>query len=252
MAGHSHWANIARKKSVIDQKRGKMWSKLAKAIMVAAKSGGGDPAANLRLRYAIIDAKAGNMPRDTIDRAIKKGTGELEGVNFEEVLYEGYGPNGVAVLCDILTDNRNRTAGEVRKIFELAGGKLGATGCVAWMFDRKGLISIPADQTDEESLMDLALEAGADDVRHEDSSFIVTCDPNAYSTVCDAIDAAGLTTDMRQITRIPKDTVDLDVEAARTVLKLMDALDDHDDVQTVAANFNIPDEAMAAIEAAQS
>jgi YebC/PmpR family DNA-binding regulatory protein len=252
MAGHSHWANIARKKSVIDQKRGKMWSKLAKAIMVAAKSGGGDPAANLRLRYAIIDAKAGNMPKDTIDRAIKKGTGELEGVNFEEVLYEGYGPNGVAVLCDILTDNRNRTAGEVRKIFEMAGGKLGATGCVAWMFDRKGFISIPEDQTDEETLMDLALEAGADDVRHEGSSFIVTCDPNAYSTVCDAIDAASLTTDMRQITRIPKDTVDLDVEAARTVLKLMDSLDDHDDVQTVAANFNIPDEAMAAIEAGQT
>ena len=166
MAGHSHWANIAHKKSLIDNKRGKLWSKLAKGIIVAAKAGGGDPAANLRLRYAIIDAKAGNMPKDTIDRAIKKGTGELEGVNFEEILYEGYGPSGVAMLCDILTDNRNRTAGEVRKIFEIAGGKLGATGCVAWMFDRKGLLEIPADQTDEESLMDLALEAGADDVRH--------------------------------------------------------------------------------------
>ena len=166
MAGHSHWANIAHKKALIDTKRGKLWSKLAKAIIVAAKAGGGDPDANLRLRYAIIDAKAGNMPKDTIDRAIKKGTGELEGVNFEEILYEGYGPGGVAVLCDILTDNRNRTAGEVRKIFEIAGGKLGATGCVAWMFDRKGLLDIPASQTDEESLMDLALEAGADDVRH--------------------------------------------------------------------------------------
>jgi YebC/PmpR family DNA-binding regulatory protein len=249
MAGHSHWANIARKKSVIDQKRGKVWSKLAKAIMVAAKSGGGDPNANLRLRYAIIDAKAGNMPRGTIDRAIKKGTGELEGVNFEEVLYEGYGPSGVAVLCDILTDNRNRTAGEVRKIFEIAGGKLGATGCVAWMFDRKGLIIIPASATDEESLMELALDAGASDVRHVGETFEVICDPEAYTAVCDAIDAASLTTDSREITRIPKDTVDLDVETARSVLKLMDNLDDHDDVQKVAANFNIPDEAMAVIEA---
>ncbi len=248
MAGHSHWANIARKKSLIDSKRGKLWSKLAKAIMVAAKSGGGDPAGNLRLRYAIIDAKAGNMPKDTIDRAVKKGTGELEGVTFEEILYEGYGPGGVAILCDILTDNRNRTAGEVRKIFELAGGKLGATGCVAWMFDRKGLVEIPASQVDEEKLMDLALEAGADDVRQSGSNFEVICDPNVYSTVCEAIDAAGLTTELRQITRIPKDTVDLDPETARSVLKLLDALDDHDDVQGVAANFNIPDEAMAAIE----
>jgi YebC/PmpR family DNA-binding regulatory protein len=242
MAGHSHWANIARKKSLIDNKRGKLWSKLAKAIMVAAKSGGGDPAGNLRLRYAIIDAKAGNMPKDTIDRAIKKGTGELEGVTFEEILYEGYGPGGVAILCDILTDNRNRTAGEVRKIFEMAGGKLGATGCVAWMFDRKGLVEIPASQIDEEKLMELALEAGADDVRQTGSNFEVICDPNVYSTVCDAIDAAGLTTELRQITRIPKDTVDLDPETARSVLKLMDALDDHDDVEAVHANFDIPTE----------
>ena len=148
MAGHSHWANIAHKKSLIDAKRGKLWSKLSKAIIVAAKAGGGDPAMNLRLRYAIDDAKAVSMPKDNIERAIKKGTGELESVSFEEVLYEGYGPGGVAVLCDILTDNRNRTAPEVRKIFEIAGGKLGATGCVAWMFDRKGLITIPASQTE--------------------------------------------------------------------------------------------------------
>jgi YebC/PmpR family DNA-binding regulatory protein len=171
MAGHSHWANIAHKKSAIDAKRGKLWSKLAKGIIIAAKAGGGDPNANLRLRYAIIDAKAGNMPKDTIDRAIKKGTGELEGVNYEEILYEGYGPGGVAVLCDILTDNRNRTAPEVRKIFEMAGGKLGGAGSVAWMFDRKGLLVIPAGQTDEESLMDLALEAGADDVQHIGETF---------------------------------------------------------------------------------
>jgi YebC/PmpR family DNA-binding regulatory protein len=248
MAGHSHWANIAHKKSLIDSKRGKLWSKLAKAIMVAARAGGGDPASNLRLRYAIIDAKEGNMPKDTIDRAIKKGTGELEGVNFEEVLYEGYGPGGVAVLCEILTDNRNRTAGEVRKIFELAGGKLGATGCVAWMFERKGVLEIPSSQTSEDALMDLALEAGADDVRRSGENFEIISEPDVFTTVCDAVDAAGLTTEVRQLTRMPKDTIDLDTETARSVLKLMDALDDHDDVQKVAANFNIPDEAMAAIE----
>jgi YebC/PmpR family DNA-binding regulatory protein len=249
MAGHSHWANIAHKKSLIDNKRGKLWSKLAKAIIIAAKAGGSDPATNLRLRYAIIDAKAGNMPKDTIDRAVKKGTGELEGVNYEEILYEGYGPGGVAVLCDILTDNRNRTAGEVRKIFEIAGGKLGATGCVAWMFDRKGLFQIPADQTDEDTLMELALDAGAEDVRRSGNSFEVICDPDAFNAVTDALESAGLKTEVRQLTRIPKDTVDLDVGSARVVLKLMDALDDHDDVQNVAANFNIPEDALAAIEA---
>jgi YebC/PmpR family DNA-binding regulatory protein len=248
MAGHSHWAGIKHKKALIDNRRGKLWSKLSKAIIVAAKIGGGDPAANLRLRYAIIDAKAGNMPKDTIDRAIKKGTGEMEGVNFEEVLYEGYGAGGVAVLCDILTDNRNRTAGEIRKVFEIHGGKLGATGCVAWMFDRKGLLLIPDSQVSEDALVELALEAGADDVRHVGENYEVTCDPTAYSSVCDAVDAAGLTTESREITRIPKDTVDLDVETARSVLKLIDALDDHDDVQKVAANFNIPDEALAEIQ----
>ena len=249
MAGHSHWAGIKHKKALIDNKRGKLWSKLSKAIIVAAKVGGPDPATNLRLRYAINDAKAASMPKDTIDRATKKGSGELEGSNFEEVVYEGYGPGGVAVLCDILTDNRNRTAPEIRKLFEIAGGNLGATGCVAWMFDRKGLIAIPADETDEESLMELALEAGADDVRRVGESFEITCDPDRFSVLSDAIEKASLAPEVIELTQIPKDTVDLDVEAARGVLKLMDMLDDHDDVQKVAANFNIPDDAMAAIEA---
>jgi YebC/PmpR family DNA-binding regulatory protein len=249
MAGHSHWANIAQKKSVIDAKRGKLWSKLSKAIILAAKMGGGDPSANLRLRYAINDAKAVSMPKDNIERAIKKGTGELDGGNLDEILYEGYGPGGVAVLCEILTDNRNRTAPEVRKIFEMAGGKLGATGCVSWMFDRKGLIIMGKSQIDEESLMELALEAGADDVQTYDDTYEVIAEPDTFGAVCEALDAKGLATQSREITRIPKDTVDLDVETARAVLKMMNSLDDHDDVQSVSANFNIPDEAMAELEA---
>lgn len=249
MAGHSHWANIARKKSAIDAKRGKVWSKLSKAIIVAARMGGGDPDANLRLRYAINDAKAVSMPKDNIERAIKKGTGELDGGNLEEVLYEGIGPAGVAIMCEILTDNRNRTAPEIRKLFEVCGGKLGATGCAAWTFDRKGVIVIADDKTNEESLMELAIEAGADDVRHEDGSYEVVCEPDAYSDVCDAIAAAEIETESRDLTWVPKDTIDLSVDDARNVLKLMERLDDHDDVQNVAANFDISDEVMAEIEA---
>ena len=250
MAGHSHWAGIKHKKALIDSRRGKLWSKLSKAIIVAAKSGGGDPAMNLRLRYAIDDAKAVSMPKDNIERAIKKGSGESgESNNFEDVLYEGYGPGGVAILCDILTDNRNRTAPEIRKMFEIAGGKLGATNCVAWMFDRKGLLAIAANQTDEETLMELVMESGADDVRHVGDNFEITCDPDVFNSVIDAIQQAGLQPELFEITRIPKDTVDLDADTARSVLKLMEALDDHDDVQKVAANFNIPDDAMAEIEA---
>jgi YebC/PmpR family DNA-binding regulatory protein len=249
MAGHSHWANIAHKKGLIDAKRGKLWSKLSRGIIVAAKEGGGDPAANLKLRYAISDAKAGNMPKDTIEKAIKKGTGELEGGNLEQVLYEGYGPAGVAVLCEIYTDNRNRTAPEVRKIFELAGGKLGATGCVAWMFDRKGLAIVAKDKIDEDALMELAVEAGADDVRIEGDQFEVIAEPEAFAGVCAALEAAGITPESTQLTRIPKDTVEIAGDDARRVLKMMDALDDHDDVQSVSANFNIPDEALAEIEA---
>lgn len=247
MAGHSHWANIARKKSIIDNKRGKVWSKLAKNIMSAAKAGGGDPDANLRLRYAINDAKAISMPRENIERAIKKGTGELEGGSLDEVLYEGYGPGGVAVLCEILTDNRNRTAGEIRNIFDSCDGKLGATGCVAWMFERKGLFVVPADKIEEDALLELALEAGADDVKHVEDKFEVTCDPARFSDVAAALEAKGVETESRQIARIPTNTVDLDVENGRKVLKLIEKLDDHDDVQSVASNFNITEAAMAEI-----
>jgi len=249
MAGHSHWAGIKHKKALVDAKRGKMWSKLAKAIIVAAKTGGGDPAQNLRLRYAIDDAKAVSMPKDNIQRAIKKGTGELDGGNLDEIFYEGYGAGGVAVLCEVLTDNRNRTAPEVRKIFEMADGKLGSTNCVAWMFDSKGLFLIQADKTDEDSLMELALEAGADDVTQEGGKFEITCDPAAFQDVSRALTEAEIETDVSQITRVPQNTVDLDAATARKVLKLMDRLDDHDDVQNVSANFNIPDDVMAVIEA---
>jgi YebC/PmpR family DNA-binding regulatory protein len=247
MAGHSHWANIAHKKSLIDAKRGKMWSKMSKAIIVAAKMGGGDPAMNLRLRYAIDAAKAVSVPKDNIARAIKRGTGELDGGNLDEVLYEGYGPSGVAVLCEILTDNRNRTAGEIRKIFELDEGKLGETGCVSWMFERKGLFVIPAAKVEEDALMELALEAGADDVRRVDANYEVTCDPSVFQAVTDALANRGIEAEMSQITRLPKSTVDLDADTGRKVLKLMERLDDHDDVQNVSANFNIPQEAMAEI-----
>jgi len=249
MAGHSHWAGIKHKKALIDNKRGKLWSKLSKSIILAAKMGGGDPDANLKLRYAIDDAKAVSMPKDNITRAIKKGTGELEGGNLEEVLYEGYGAGGVAVLCEILTDNRNRTAGEIRKCFELADGKLGASGCVAWMFDRKGLFLIPAERIEEEALLELALEAGADDVRRVGESFEVTCDPSVFQAVKERFAAEELELEVAEISNIPKSTVDLDVDTARKVLKLMEKLDDHDDVQNVSSNFNIPDEALAQLAA---
>lgn len=248
MAGHSHWANIAHKKALRDNKRGKVWSKLSKAIIVAAKAGGGDVDSNLKLRYAIDAAKAISMPKDNILRAIKRGTGELDGGNLEEVLYEGYGAGGVAVLCEILTDNRNRTAGEIRKIFELADGKLGAAGCVSWMFDRKGLFLVSPEKIDEDTLLEYALEAGAEDVQRVDDKFEVTCDPGVFAEVGTALQAKGIQPEVSQITRIPNATVDLDADTARKVLTLMERLDDHDDVQNVSANFNIPQQALAEMQ----
>ena len=246
MAGHSHWANISRKKSLIDAKRGKLWSKLAKAIIVAAKHGGADPDANLRLRYAIDAAKAVSMPKDNIQRAIKTGTGEFKGGDLEESLYEGYGAGGVAVLCEILTDNKNRTAPEIRKIFEMCGGKLGGTGCVAYLFERKGLVRLPQAACDEDRLMEVAIEAGADDVKLSGDRWEVTCEPAVMAAVIDALATAGLAVESNEIVRIPTNTVDVeDIDTARRVLQLMERLDDHDDVQSVSANFSIPDEALA-------
>ena len=249
MAGHSHWAGIKHKKALIDNKRGKIWSKISKALMVAAKMGGGDPDMNPRLRVPLADARAARMPKENIQRAIKKGTGELAGGNVEEILYEGYGPGGVAVMCEILTDNRNRTAPEVRKIFEVHGGKLGATGCVSYLFERKGLILIPTDRAGEDALMEVALEAGADDVKQVQDKFEVTCEVEVYSDLVEALETAEIEPDVRQITRIPNSTVDVDKETGRKLLNMLEKLDDHDDVQGVSANFNLSDEAIQELSA---
>ena len=247
MAGHSHSANIKHKKAAIDAKRGKLWSKLSKAIIVAAKMGGGDPDMNPRLRQAVTDAKAVSMLKDNIERAIKKGTGELAGGDVEELVYEGFGPAGVAVMCDLMTDNRNRTAPEIRKVFEVCGGNLGATNSVAWMFERKGQFLFPADEVEEETLTLAAVEAGAEDVRRDGDVYQVLCEPAVYADVREGLDRAGFHPQSSGLTRIPTTTVTVDdPEDARRVLKLMDLLDDHDDIQSVSANFNITEEALAA------
>ena len=248
MAGHSQWANIKHRKALVDSKRSKLWSKLSKAIIVAAKLGGGDPANNIRLRTAILDAKAVSLPKDNIDRAIKKGTGEIEGGDVEEVLYEGYGPGGVAILCDIMTDNRNRTAPEVRKLFENHGGNLGSTNCVAYLFERKGLISISKTAVDLEKLMELALENGADDVTESDSGFEVTCQTDVYTELVDALESAQIVLESKQVTRVPNLTVEVDSDTAVSVMKLLDKLEDHDDVQSVATNVNFTAEQLQSLQ----
>eukprot|EP00475_Leptophrys_vorax_P015541 TRINITY_DN21861_c0_g2_i1.p1 TRINITY_DN21861_c0_g2~~TRINITY_DN21861_c0_g2_i1.p1 ORF type:complete len:252 (+),score=9.64 TRINITY_DN21861_c0_g2_i1:91-846(+) len=249
MAGHSHWANIAFKKGLVDKKRGKLFGKLARYIIVAARRGGGDPAANLALRYAIDRARKASMSNDTIERAVKKGTGELGVDTYDEVMYEGYGPHGVAVLCEILTENRNRTAGEIRKVFEIHGGNLGTTGCVGWMFERKGVFVISSKHATEERVFEVALEAGASDVKTTGETIEVICDVDAFQAVIAALEAAEIPTESAELTRIAGTTVELDADAARSVLKLMDALEDHDDVQNCYANFNIPDPVMAELAA---
>lgn len=245
MAGHSHWAGIKHKKALIDNKRGKLWSKLSKAIIIAAKLGGGDPDSNIRLRKAIDDAKAVSMPKDNIERAIKRGTGELDGGDVEELLYEGYGPGGVAVMCEIMTDNRNRTAPELRSLFSKFGGNLGATNCVAYLFDRKGLFVFPAT-ADEEQITMIALENGGDDVdTKDDGRCQVTCPPESFADLGDAFSSAGLQPEVSEVTRLPQSTSSVDSGTARSCLRLLEALDDHDDVQNVFTNLDIPEDVMA-------
>jgi YebC/PmpR family DNA-binding regulatory protein len=245
MAGHSHSANIAHRKGLVDAKRGKLFSKLCRAVFVAARNGGGDPEMNLRLRYAIDKARSYSCPKENIERSIKKGTGELGAENYESVMYEGYGPGGVAVLCDVLTDNRNRTAGELRKAFEVCGGNLGASGCVSYLFEFKGLFVIDAKTIAEDRLMEVILEAGADDMKHVDGYYEVTCDARSFETVRKALEAHKVATESGETSYLPTTTIDLDVDTGKRMVKLRDILDENEDVQNVYANDNIPEEAMA-------
>lgn len=249
MAGHSKWANIRHRKGRQDARRSKIWSKCSRAIIVAAKAGGGDPGMNLNLRYAIDEAKGQNMPKDTIAKAVEKGSGGGDGSDYEEILYEGYGPNGVALMIEILTDNRNRTASELRKVFEKGGGNLGASGCVAYIFEKKGELYIEKDKADEDQLMELALEAGAEDIEDDSEAWRVVTDPSAFMTVKDALTGAGIEPASASLNMIANNTVECVGKDAQKVLKLIDAFEDHDDVQKVHANFDISDEEMAKMDA---
>ncbi|MGB2865219.1 MAG: YebC/PmpR family DNA-binding transcriptional regulator [Sedimentisphaerales bacterium] len=248
MSGHSHWAGIKYKKAALDAKRGKVWSKVSRMIIVAAKQGGGDPFANLALRYAIDKAKASNMPKDTIEKAIKKGTGELEGTSFEEALYEGYGPSGVAIMVEALTDNRNRTGPEIKRMFEKHGGSLGTSGCVNWMFTKKGLITVNAANTDEEQLLEIALSAGADDMQAVRDVFEITCEPGAYEELKKTLQEKEIPIEIAEISMVPQSTIDIaDEHTAKRIISLMEAFEDHDDVQNTYANFDIPEEIITQI-----
>jgi YebC/PmpR family DNA-binding regulatory protein len=247
MSGHSKWSSIKHKKGAADAKRGKIFTKLIREISVAARFGGGDSDGNPRLRTAIAAAKAENMPKDNIERAIKKGTGELEGTHYEESVCEGYGPNGVAILVELMTDNKNRTMAEVRHAFTKYNGNIGTTGCVAWMFDKKGLIACDKGTVDEEKLMDVALEAGAEDINDEGSTFEVITDPKDLESVKEALDKSGLSYILAKVTMIPQNTVKLNEKEAEQTLKLLELLEDSDDVQNVHSNFDIPDDVMERI-----
>lgn len=241
MSGHSKWSSIKHKKGIADAKRGKMFSKLIKEIMVSARLGGGDPNGNPRLRQAVLAAKAENMPKENIERAIKKGTGELEGVRYEEVSYEGYGPGGTAVLVETLTDNKNRATAEVRHLFVKHGGNLGEPGCVSWVFDKKGLIVFDKGRVTEETLMDVVLDAGAEDIHETEKEFEVVASSEALENVKEAVESAQLPYTFAEVTMYPQSTVKLEGRDAERMLKLMESLEDSDDVQKVYANFDIPD-----------
>ena len=246
MAGHSHYKNMVRHKNAVDAKRGKLFSKLSRYIIIAAQSGGGDPTMNLRLRYAIDKARSVSMPKENIERAVKRGTGDLEGVNYAEIMYEGYGPGGVAVLVDVLTDNRNRSNGEIKKIFERANATVGVPGSVGYMFDRKGFFAIDAARhPDEDALMAVALDAGADDLQREGDAFEITCDPTTFTAVLEALKAAGVETTEAEVKYLPKTQKEIDVETGRKVIRFIDSLDDHDDVQNVYTDAVLTEEMAA-------
>jgi len=249
VSGHSKWSTIKHKKGAADAKRGKLFSKLTRAIIVAAKEGGGDPTANLALQNAVEKARSYSMPKDNIDRAIAKGSGaDADASSFETVVYEGYGPSGVAVIVEALTDNRNRTAGEVRHVFAKNDGNLGGSGAVAWLFERRGVVIVDAGGTDEDELMLAAAEGGADDVTRDGSTFQVTSAPEQLATVREAVEAAGFTVDAAELTMVPKTTVEVaDENEAKKVLRLIDQLEDNDDVQDVYANFDIPERVLEAV-----
>jgi YebC/PmpR family DNA-binding regulatory protein len=242
MSGHSKWSSIKHKKAATDAKRGKIFTKLIKEITVAARTGGGDDSANPRLRAAILAAKSENMPKDNIERAIKKGTGELEGVSYEESLYEGYGPGGAAVLVESLTDNKNRTVADIRSIFGKNGGSLGENGCVAWMFNKKGYIAIESKSVEEEKLMEIALDAGAEDIREDNGNFEVITAPADFEAVKEAIEEASIPYTEAEVTMLPKNTTNLAGKEAEQMMRLMELLDDCDDVQKVYTNADIPEE----------
>jgi YebC/PmpR family DNA-binding regulatory protein len=248
MSGHSKWHSIKHKKGALDAKRGKLFTKFIKEITVAARSGGGDPDGNARLRKAIFDAKAGNMPNDTIDRAVRRGTGEEDGVHYEEITYEGYGPRGVALLIESMTDNRNRTVAEIRHLLGKNGGNLGESGSVGWIFDKKGYIVVDRAARPEDELFELAIEAGADDLRNDEENFEIITAPDNFETVLAAVKAAGVEPQLAEVMMVPQNYVQLEGQDARQMLKLMEALEDHEDVQKVSANFDISDADMAAAE----
>ena len=247
MAGHSKWANIKHRKAAVDAKRGKIFTKLIRELTVAAKEGGGDPESNPRLRTAVATAKGANMPNDTIERAVKRGTGDIEGVVYNEIFYEGYGPGGSAVYVKTLTDNRNRTVSEIRRIFTKHGGGLGENGCVAWMFDLKGRIAFAEDSVDEDTLFDLVIDAGADDVRTEDSDIVVITPTDNYETIKKAVSDSGIQYESAEVTMIPQTNVRIEGRDAEHMIRLMEALEDSDDVQNVYANFDIDEQLLEAI-----
>ena len=247
MSGHSKWSSIKHKKGAADAKRGKVFTKLIKEITVAARLGGGDPDGNPRLRTSIMIAKSKNMPVDNITRAIKKGTGELEGVQYEEHTYEGYGPGGAAIFLEAMTDNKNRTVSEIRAALGKAGGNLGENGCVGWMFEQKGLLTVKTEDRSEDDLMELAIDAGADDLQTVDEYYEITTSVENFETVRKALENASIPVELAEITRIPQNTVSIDEKKGKALLKLMDILEDHDDIQKAYSNFDISDDIMAAI-----